>query len=143
MCPANFSGPSNRLLIHEKRADHSPHIGQPKSETLVESGANGAATHFVERIAVPPAVHVRLAKTKSTGCQNTAKETGVVNRDIPRSSAVYVNVGDRKKIAQEIFGSRHGSNKATVRRHPSLFNRSCSRSEQVSGKVKEEGPVRN
>jgi hypothetical protein len=59
-----------------------------------------------------------------------------VHRDVPWSSAVYLNVSDRKKTGQEIFGSRHGSNGRRSAGAPPLFNRSCPRAEQVSGKVK-------
>ena len=107
MLPADFSGPANGLLIHEKRGEHGPEIGQPKSETLVELGPNGAATHFVKRVAIPPAVHVRFAKTERTRRQDAHKKAGVMHLYVPRSISVDLNVRDREQIAEDMLGSGH------------------------------------
>src|ERR1700747_448974 len=95
MLPADFAGPTNRLLIHEKRGEHDPEIGQPKSETLVEPGPNGAATHFIERVAIPPAVHVRFAKTERAGRRDAPKKAAALTLCVPRRPQCPQSGADR------------------------------------------------
>src|SRR5438034_706751 len=70
---ADFSGAPGNLLVREKRGDQCPDIGKSKCETLLESGTNGAATHLIQRIAIPPAIHIRFPETKRPGSQHSAK----------------------------------------------------------------------
>src|SRR5437867_526329 len=107
MDTANFSGASESLLVHEKRGEKCPDIGKSKFETLLESGANGAATHLIQRIAIPPAVHVGFPETERPGSQDSAKEAPVMHLYVPGASAVDANVGQREKIGHHILGSGH------------------------------------
>src|SRR6266436_9594171 len=77
MHPADFSGASESLLVRDKRGEKCPDIGKSKFETLLEPGTNGAATHLIQRVAVPPAVHVGFAETERTGSQDSAKQAPV------------------------------------------------------------------
>ena len=95
------------MLAREKRCEKGPNIGKSKFETLLESGTNGAATHLIERIAVPPAIHIGLAETERSGSKGSAKEATVVHLYVPGASAVDANVRERKKIGHHILGSGH------------------------------------
>src|SRR5207249_11757134 len=70
MHPADFSGTPGSLLVDENRGEKGPNIGKSKFETLVEPGTNGAATHLIQHVAVPPAVHVRLPEAECAGSQD-------------------------------------------------------------------------
>src|SRR5439155_18377531 len=109
MHPADFSGTPGSLLIHEKRGEQRPDIGKSKCETLIEPGTNGAATHLIERIAVPPAIHIGFSETERPGSQDSAKEAPVMHLYVPWASAVDANVGQREKIGHHILGSGHMS----------------------------------
>src|SRR5437588_585316 len=67
MHPADFSGAPGSLLVREKRGEQRPDIGKSKCKTLLEPGTNGAATHLIERIAVPPAIHIGFSETERPG----------------------------------------------------------------------------
>src|SRR6266550_7122722 len=88
MHPADFSGAPGSLLVRDKRGEQRPDIGKPKFETLLEFGTNGAATHLIQRIAVPPAIHIGFPETERSGSQNPAKETPVMHLYVPRAVAV-------------------------------------------------------
>src|SRR6184192_4276686 len=104
---ADFSGAPGNLLVREKRGDQCPDIGKSKCETLIESGTNGAATHLIQRIALPPAIHIRFPETECSGSQHSAKEALVMHVYVPRASAVDANVRAREKIGHHSLGSGH------------------------------------
>ena len=64
MDATDYSGAMPSLLVDDKGSKERPEIREAKRETLIESRANGAVTHFVERDAVPPIFHIRLSKTE-------------------------------------------------------------------------------
>src|SRR4029077_10844714 len=80
-----------------------------KFETLLEPGTNGAATHLIQRVAVPPAIHIGFPETERPGSQDSAKEALVVHLYVPAPKAfgVDANVGQREKIGHHILGSGH------------------------------------
>src|SRR5206468_8981372 len=96
---ADFSGAPGNLLVREKRGEQCPDIGKSKCETLLESGTNGAATHLIQRIAVPPALHIGFAETECPGSQHSAKEAPVMHLDVPapKTFGVDANVREREK----------------------------------------------
>src|SRR5439155_21414133 len=98
MHPSDFSGASESLLVRDKRGKKCPDIGKSKCETFLESGTNGAATHRIQGVAVPPAVHVGFPETECPGSQDSAKEAPGMHLYVPRASAVDANVGQREKI---------------------------------------------
>jgi len=104
---ADFSGAPGNLLVREKRGDQCPDIGKSKCETLLESGTNGAATHLIQRIAIPPAIHIRFPETKRPGSQHSAKKPLVIYVYVPGARAVDANVREREKIGHYILGSVH------------------------------------
>jgi hypothetical protein len=104
---ADFSGASESLLIRDKRGEKCPDIGKSKFETLLEPGTNGAATHLIQRVAVPPAVHVGFPETERPGSQDSAKKTAVMDLYVPGATAVDANVREREKIGHHILGSGH------------------------------------
>src|SRR5437867_12134535 len=107
MHPADFSGAPESLLVRDKRGEKCPDIGKSKCETLLESGTNGAATHLIQRIAVPPAIHIRFPVTKRPGSQHSAKKPLVIYVYVPGARAVDANVREREKIGHYILGSVH------------------------------------
>src|SRR5437867_2748406 len=107
MHPADFSGASESWLVRHKRGYKCPDIGKSKCEALLESGTNSAATHLIQRVAVPPAIHVGLPETERPGSQDSAKEAPVMHLYVPGASAVDANVGEREKIGDHILGSGH------------------------------------
>src|SRR5438093_8675006 len=98
MHPSDFSGASESLLVRDKRGEKCPDIGKSKCETLLEPGTNGAATHLVQRLALPPAIHVRFAETKRPRSKDPAKEALVMHLYVPGATAVDANVREREKI---------------------------------------------
>src|SRR5436190_20519518 len=107
MHPADFSGASESLLVRDKRGEKCPDIGKSKFETLLEPGTNGAATHLIQRVAVPPAIHIGFHETERPGSQDSAKEAPVMHLYVPWASAVDANVCEREKIGHYILGSGH------------------------------------
>src|SRR5438046_1241076 len=107
MHPADFSGAPGSLLVRENRGEKGPNIWKSKFETLLESGTNRAATHFIQRVAVPPAIHVGLPETERPGGQDPAKEALVVHLYVPGVRAVDANIREREKIGHHILGSGH------------------------------------
>ncbi len=84
-------------------------FGKSKFETLLEPGTNGAATHLIQRVAVPPAIHIGFPETERPGSQDSAKEALVVHLYVPGARAVDANVRGREKIGHHILGSGHMS----------------------------------
>ena len=72
-----------------------------------ESSTNGAATHLIQRVAVPPAIHVGFAETKRPGSHYSVKEALVMHLYVPGTTAVDTNVRKREKIGHQILGSGH------------------------------------
>src|SRR5947207_9253351 len=107
MHPADFSGAPGSLLVRDKRGEQRPDIGKPKYETLLEFGTNGAATHLIQRIAVPPAIHIGFPETKRPGSQDSTKEALVMHVYVPGASAVDANIREREEIGHHILGSGH------------------------------------
>jgi hypothetical protein len=68
---------------------------------------NGAATHLIQRIAVPPTVHVGFSETERPRSQDPVKEMPVVHLNVPGPRAVDANVRAREKIGHYILGSGH------------------------------------
>src|SRR5437773_6657947 len=107
MHPADFSGAPGSLLVHENRGEKGPDIGKSKFETLVESGTNRAATHLIQRVAVPPAIHIGFPETERPGSQDSAKEAPVMHLYVPGARAVDANIREREKIGHHILSSGH------------------------------------
>jgi hypothetical protein len=107
MHAADFSGTPGSLLVHEERGEQRPDIGKTKCKTFLEPSTNGAATHLIQRIAVPTAVHIGFAETERPGSQDSAKEAPVMHLYIPGASAVDANVREPEKIAHHILGDGH------------------------------------
>ena len=123
MDAADFSGAAPGLLVNDKRGEQCPKIRQIKCKTLVEPCPNGAATHFIERLAVPPSVHVRFAETERAEDEDAPKKAGVMHLYVPRSRAVDLNVRDREKFGQHILGSRHMNLPIALSASPSIKDR--------------------
>jgi hypothetical protein len=68
---------------------------------------NCAATHFIQRIAVPPAVHVGFSETERPRSQDPVKEMPVMHLNVPGARASDANVGAREKIGHYVLGSGH------------------------------------
>src|SRR5947207_14185859 len=79
---ADFSGAAESLLVRHKRGEKCPDIGKSKCETLLESGTNGAATHLIQRVAVPPAIHIGLAEPKRPGSKDSVNEHLVIHTNL-------------------------------------------------------------
>jgi hypothetical protein len=107
MHPAGFSGAPGSLLVHEKRSEKCPDIGKFKFETFLKPGTNGAATHFIQRIAVPPAIHIGFPETERPRSQDSAKEAPVMHVYVPGARTVDANVREREKIGHHVLGSGH------------------------------------
>src|ERR1043166_3131934 len=103
MHPADFSGAPESLLVHENRSEQCPEIGKSKCETLLDACTNGAATHLIQRVAIPPTIHWRVAETEGSGRQDSAEEAPVMHLYIPRARTVDANVRERQKIGQHIL----------------------------------------
>lgn len=60
-----------------------------------EISALRPADEFVELVAVPPAIHVRLAKAERTAGEHAPKHSLVVDDHVPWPLAVETDVGSR------------------------------------------------
>src|ERR1043166_5848156 len=107
MHPADFSGAPESLLVHENRSEQCPEIGKSKFETLLEPRTDGAATHLIQRLAIPPTIHVGLPETERPGSQDSAKEAPVMHLYVPRAITVDANVREPEKIGHHILGDGH------------------------------------
>src|SRR5207244_10122216 len=103
MHPADFSGAPGSLLVREKRSEKCPNIGKFKFETFLEPGANGAATHLIERIAVPPAIDIGFPETECTGSQDFDKEAPVMHLYVQGAIDVDACLSEREKIEHTIL----------------------------------------
>src|ERR1700757_1287983 len=90
---------------------------------ILESGVNGAATHLIQRIAVPPAVHVGFSETECPRSQDPIKEMPVMHPNVPRARAVDANVRGREKSLYYVLGSGHNDLAGRERFGPCLKNR--------------------
>src|SRR5438270_13965017 len=54
---ADFLGAPGSLLVDEKRGEKGPNIGKSKFETILESGTNREAIHYIQIIAVSQDIH--------------------------------------------------------------------------------------
>src|SRR5439155_16834168 len=107
MHPTNFSGTPGSLLVDENRGEKGPNIGKSKFETLLESSTNRAATHLIQRIAVPPAIHIGFPETERPGSKDSAKEAPVVHLNVPAPRAVDANIREGEQIVHHILVSGH------------------------------------
>ena len=69
-------------------------------------GALGAAHELVELIAVPPAVHVRLAEAERAVGEHALEHALVVDLDVPRPVAVDADVGGLGQLLEVARDSR-------------------------------------
>jgi hypothetical protein len=93
---------ATRLSIDEKRRDGPKNISPIQRNRLLELRAAGPKTHFIERSAIPPAVHVGFPDPEATVEKHSAKEPLVVNADIPGTRSVDLDVRGRKQITDNI-----------------------------------------
>src|SRR5439155_22643829 len=107
MYPADFSGAPESLLVRYKRGEKCPDIGKSKCETLFEPSTNGTATHLIQRVAVPPAIHIGLPEPERTGSQDPAEEAPVLHVNVRGASSVDPNVREREETRHYIFGFGH------------------------------------
>ena len=59
-----------------------------RAQVLLDVGAQYASQHLVELLAVPPAVHVGLARAQSALAEHALEEALIVDPDVPRTRAV-------------------------------------------------------
>src|SRR5262249_49953196 len=105
MDATDFSGTASGLLVNDQRRKQCPKIWQTKFKMLAEPCPNGTATHFIERLAVPPPVDVRFAKTERAGGEDATKKAGVMHLYVPRSRTIDPNVRNCEKFGQHGLGS--------------------------------------
>jgi hypothetical protein len=98
MHPAHGAGTATRLAVDDKGSRDGDEVAKTKGESFLESGANGATTHLIERRAIPPSLHVRLAKRKRAAGENTREEGHIMNLDVLRPGAVNLDISRAKKI---------------------------------------------
>ena len=113
-CTGRLFGAPGSLLVHEKRSKKCPDIGKFKFETFLKAGTNRSATHLIQRIAVPPAVHVgfpkpsvpeartRLKKRRSCTCMSQGRSPLMrMSADASRlaitSCALHISFGSSRK----------------------------------------------
>jgi hypothetical protein len=107
MHAADCLGTPGILLGDENRGEKGPDVGKSKFETFLESGANGAATHLIQRVAVPLAVHIGFPETERPGSKDSAKEPRVMHLYVPEARAVDANIRELEQIGHHILGSGH------------------------------------
>ena len=98
---------THSLLVHEKRGEQRPDIGKSRCKTFIESGTNGAATHLIQRVAVPPVIHIGFPETECPGSKDSTKEVLVMRLYVPGACAVDADVGEFKTVRHDILGFRH------------------------------------
>jgi hypothetical protein len=94
----NLAGTAARLTVDHERCRDRDEVSRIEGEPFLEPGADGAATHFIERRAIPPALHVGLAKRKRATSEDVREKGRGMNLDVPRAGAVDLDVRCAKKI---------------------------------------------
>src|SRR5262245_8762588 len=87
-----------RLQVEKKRARESQRSVRIHRNSLLQAGADRAIAHFVERVTIPPTLHVGLAKSERATRQHRAEETCIIHANIPRTPTIKLNVGQGKKV---------------------------------------------
>ena len=75
-------------------------------DLLLEVGAHDLVDEDVERVGLPPAVHVRLAQTERGVAQEALVEALIVNRDVTGRGATDRDAGQCEQIADDGLGVR-------------------------------------
>ena len=95
---ADFACATQCLAIEDERGGDREEIAETKCEPLVQTGADRATKHLVERFAIPPAIHVGLAEAERALREDPSEKTRVMHLNVPRAGAVDLDVSRAKKI---------------------------------------------
>src|SRR5262245_55885535 len=109
MLAADTSRPVARLLIREQRRGQRKETAGGVAEAFVEVRAKGATGQLVERLAVPPPIHVGFAEAEGAPAKDAGKKLSPMNLKVPRSRAVDLNVGLTEMVLDELPCGCHRS----------------------------------
>jgi len=97
---AHLVGPRQALRIQGHRLHHIPEVPPGPPDVLVQVDPQDAVEELIERVAVPPAVHIGLARRERPARQHPSVEAVVVYLQIPGTIAVQLDIGSLKKGRQ-------------------------------------------
>ncbi len=66
-----------------------------------------AIHHLIDRVAVPPAVHVRFAQPERPACEDALEQSVVVDAHVPGSVAIDPDVGRLDQALEVATQTRH------------------------------------
>ena len=80
------------LAVHQPRLQHVEHVAEWLDEE-VDPGAIGAADHFVDLFAFPPAIHITFTDAQHAIREDPRKDLLVAYLDVPGTVAVNSDIG--------------------------------------------------
>ena len=99
---ADFACTASRLAVHHERSRDRDQVGKTPGEPFFEPAANCPAAHLVKCVAIPPALHIGLAKREGAAGKEARKEARIVHLNVPGAGAVDFDVGRAEKILDHI-----------------------------------------
>ena len=115
------------LAVEQPRTQGVPAVG-PADDGLLQPRAQQAREHLVQRLAVPGAFHVGLAKCERAVTQQAGKHARVVDTHVPGVRPVYKDVGPCKnsgdgRLARERTARRRGGMRGVAGRGGAVGSR--------------------
>ena len=100
--------PTPGLQVDDPCPQHVEGGAPIPGDRALAAGTQRTRHHLVERIAFPPAVHVRLAQAQRAVADHAVVEAVVAHADVPRAVAVHPHVGGVEDAFAEIPGAHAG-----------------------------------
>ena len=115
---SHLEGPLHRLQIEELRLHDVGSDPRIATHLIVDARGDHPGGELVDRLAVPPALHVSLAESQRAVAKHPSVEARIVNRDVVRRAAADPDRG----ALQPPPNHRLAVARRRVRRHPSLLH---------------------
>jgi hypothetical protein len=111
------------LQIEQFRLHHRPHCFEIPFECLMEICPQGPVEELIQRLAIPPTIHISFARTESSVTQYPSVETLVVHLDVKGERKAKINCrktsDPRIPMRRKVCRSLHNE-VCRLHGHPSL-----------------------
>ena len=104
--PGDLPGPGAGLHVQDPRKP-GHHDLVDSGDLILQAGPQHAGEKFIQRIAIPPTVHVGFAEAERALRQNPPVKPGVVDLDVPGPGAVFLDPGRRQGLQCPLPRNRH------------------------------------
>ena len=89
----NLEGPVPALPVEQTKAKEKNQESEIIAHPIFQAGTKRTVDHLVQPLAVPPAVHVRLAQAQRAITQNATEKVRVIDLHVPLIGAIQANAG--------------------------------------------------